>query len=176
VRKNYFYFALVAAVVLGLSGAVEATTSSVTINPVGFAFGVFNGQYERVTDDRTSFLVEAALLSMDSGYWKVSAFGFGAGRRTYVNGRAPEGFFLAGSGGISFVSATYDDGWSRSSGSGTSFTASATAGYKWLGDGGFTTEVAAGISAMFGRVQAGGRTAPIAGFSPVLAVNVGYSW
>lgn len=171
-----FQAVLVALLVLSLSDAALAAGSSITINPVGFAFGIFNGQYEQALDERSSLVAGASFLGLNSGYWKISAFGVNGGQRTYLNGTAPEGFFLEGKGGVSFVSATYDDGWSSSSGSGTTFTGTASAGYKWIGNGGFTTEIAAGASAAFGSVRAGSETAPVAGFSPVLAVNLGYSW
>lgn len=174
--RNRLVLTLVVLVVLALSGVAAAATSSVTINPVGFAFGIFNGQYEKMIDERSSFVAGASFLGLNNGYWKIGAFSLDGGQRTYLNGTAPEGFFLEGKGGVEFVSATYDDGWSSSSGSGTVFTGTASAGYKWIGNGGFTTEIAAGGSAAFGSVRAGSQTAPVAGFSPVLAVNFGYSW
>jgi hypothetical protein len=169
-----FALAIVLCVTCPLGAA--AATSSVTVNPLGLLFGVLNAQYEVAFDQKDSFTLGGSFMAWDLDYWELAAGGLEIGTRTYYGGKGPKGFFLHTGVGGALVSATYDDGWGRVDGSGAMATGTFAAGYKWVGRGGFTSEVSGGLNIAMGSVTAGGEKEEIRSASPGVSFSLGYSW
>lgn len=132
-------------VVLGL--LLVATTgamarSTITINPLGFSYGVFSVEYEtEMGRGPTTLGVPVMYWSAEGTDYELTAMGLGAGVRYYFDGRAHDGFYVGGYGS-----------WARLNGSsdGTDFTGNAfglsgVAGYKFLVGDGFVIDVGAGV-------------------------------
>lgn len=164
---------VLAAVLVALFGTVAGAQSNVvTINPLGFIFGVYNASYETAVSNSASVQVEGQYLSWDLGFGEVSGVGVGASLRYYPGQLAPHGFYVGPGATVAFVSATSEDLWTgeTTTETATVFGAYGTAGYQWIGGGGFAVNLAANVTMMFGGLEGP------SGISPGLSFGIGYGW
>ena len=75
-------FILIAFVAFGMN--VNAQSSLIKANPIGLAFGAFNVCYEKVLNDKSSFVISANYFGGGIGDIDVVVFGAGVGYRLYL--------------------------------------------------------------------------------------------
>ncbi|MGA2297257.1 MAG: hypothetical protein ABSG15_06905 [FCB group bacterium] len=142
---------------------------SISANPIGLVFGIFNATYEQQTAPINSFTVFG-------NYWSVldwSAYGFGGSYRWYPHlfedGKKPlEGFSVGPRADIGFWSWT---GFGSYSGyGGTSIAIGGEAAYKWV-FGGFVVEPIIVLEINVSKVVGYTNYNAFAG-----GCNLGYAW
>ncbi len=153
---------VVALVVFNISKAQE---SIVKVNPIAFAFGVFNVTYEKAISDSNSFTVGANYFNWTG--LNASGIGAEAAYRFYFskNNDAPEGMYAAPYLGGKIVNA--------GDSSGVAFGGGAQAGYQWVFDSGLALDLFFGYGYFSGGVS--GYTTGIGG-RPKFGVAVGYAF
>ncbi|NLM38100.1 MAG: DUF3575 domain-containing protein [Firmicutes bacterium] len=145
--------------------SMAAEEQTVTVNPFGLLFGIFNATYEKSLHHQNSFLINGSYLSWEILGDKITAFGVGGGYRQYLGGEDFSGFFGQGTAGVVFASAP-----------GVSTTGAnvvGLVGFKWIFNHGFTVEAGAGGQMIFGKLEG---YSSWSGFSPALMLSLGYSW
>ena len=145
--------------------SMAADDQTVTVNPFGLLFGVFNGVYEKSLGNQNSFLVSGSFLSWELLGDKITGMGAGCGYRAYFGEEDFHGFFGQGTVGVSYVTAPEV--------SSTAFDVGALVGFKWLYDHGFTVEAGAGAAMVFGELEGYDN---FGGFAPALHLSLGYTW
>lgn len=132
------------------ASAETSPENVVSINPVGFAFGVANVEWEKKLQPDLS--IAPSLLYAGYGDWNL--YGIGVTAKKYVEATAPKGWWYGGNAGILQVSwketeltGTWPN-WStkETTKSITGVSIGAVTGYKWLYEGGFTLEPSVGLS------------------------------
>jgi hypothetical protein len=145
--------------------SMAAGDQTVTVNPFGLLFGIFNGTYEKSLGNQNSFLISGSFYSWELLGDRITGLGVGGGYRMYFGDEDFSGFFGQGTAGVSFVNAPGV--------SATGFDLGALAGFKWLFNQGFTVEAGAGANILFAKLE-GYDT--FGGFSPALQLSLGYTW
>lgn len=141
---------------------------SISANPLGLLFGVFNANYEQQIAPKNSFTINGSYLS----YQDWAAGSIGGSYRFYLlqeDVRAIQGFSFGPMAQIAFWS--WGGPASYSYEGGTVLYIGAEAAYKWVFSGGFMVEPI--LQLRFGVNQLEG----LGGFSSyALGVNLGYAW
>jgi len=178
-KKTCIVFLCVILLVLTTSIATfAAEETSFCLNPISLVCGIINGQYEMKRADEKSLFFSGELMSYKTLNWEISGLGAGVGLRTYYSDKKFSGVYSELSGRFAYVSTEYEDKFEKGKGSGTAFGLGCLGGYKWLFEGGFTLELGAGATFLFGNIKADGvdEEVPLLGFAPTIALNLGYSW
>ena len=131
-------FVLLAFVAFGMN--VNAQTSLIKTNPIGFAFGTFNVCYETVLDEKTSLVISGNYFNGKYKDVDVTIFGGGIGYRIYLTKKeAPRGFYLMPN--IDLGSGTEDiiDESFFITGIGADF------GYQWVWNSGYAVDLGIGL-------------------------------
>lgn len=144
--------------------SMAAEDKSFTVNPFGLLVGSFNGTYEKSLGNQGSFLVSGSFLSWNISGDNITGIGVGGGYRKYLGDEEFSGFFVQGNGDVAFVKAPEE--------SITAFGVGGLGGFKWIYNNGFTLELGAGGYMMFGTLEG----YSFGGFSPSLALSLGYTW
>lgn len=143
----------------------------VKTNPLALAFGNFNGTYERLLNDKSSFLVSAnyqyRLFGVD-----VNALGVGAGWRYYLtnaNKPVPAGFYIQPQASASFGNV--------SDANYTTVGIGAELGYQWVWSSGFALDLGIGPQYTFlsGEVDDIEFNSD-GGFLPTATLAIGYAF
>ncbi len=140
----------------------------IKVNPIGFAFGIFNATYEKPLNDKNSFAVGASFFNWGSVH--VSGFGLSGEYRFYFsnNTTAPEGLF--GAPVLNLNSYSYSGGSQTESvfavGGGVK------GGYQWVWDSGVALDLYFG----YGYRGAKFDTYDYSGGYPILGLAVGYAF
>lgn len=158
-------------VIVAFATAASAQSQVVKTNPLALAFGNFNATYERVLNEKSSFLVSAnyqyQLFGVD-----VSAFGVGAGWRyyfTHANKDVPAGFYVQPQAGVNFGSAN-DSNY-------TTIGFGAEIGYQWVWSSGFVLDLGIGpqYTVLSGEYEDIGFDSD-GGILPSATLAIGYAW
>lgn len=170
------FVVLAIAVMVGSMPAL-AEEKAITINPLGFAFGLYNAEYETKTSEDMSLTFSGLYWAVDfDASFSMSMLGVEVGIKKYLRGQALEGFYIGGSGMAGYANVT--DG--TDSGTATVLGASGFAGYKFVTGGGFVVDVRAGISKPLYTAASSttGSDDEFAGgpFGTSIGVNLGYAW
>lgn len=152
-------------IVLFTNVTMAAQEQTVTVNPFGLLLGTLNAQYERPIGNEASLLVNGSFLSWELLDDRITGIGVGAGYRKYLGDDDFKGLFGQGVASVNFVSAPDI--------SATAFSIEGLAGFKWIYDQGFTVEAGGGARMMFGKLEG---YSGFGGFSPILALSLGYTW
>ncbi len=167
---------LIAIVIVAIfaSSSVLAQTKgmkynqSISANPLGLVFGVFNATYEQQIAPKNSFTINGSYFTYND--WTAGSIG--GSYRFYLlqeDVRAIQGFSFGPMAQIAFWS--WGGPGSYSYDGGTVFYIGAEAAYKWVFSGGFVVEPS--IALRFGVNQLEG----LGGFSSYgIGVNLGYAW
>jgi len=141
---------------------------SISANPLGLLFGVFNATYEQQIAPKNTFTISGSYFA----YYDWSAGSIGGSYRFYLlqeDVRAIQGFSFGPMAQIAFWSWGGPSTYSYEGG--TVFYIGAEATYKWVFSGGFMVEPS--LQLRFGVNQLEG----LGGFSSYgLGVNLGYAW
>lgn len=132
------------------AGAETSPENVVSVNPIGFAFGVANVEWEKRLQPDLS--IAPSLLYAGYGDWSI--YGIGVTAKKYAEATAPKGWWYGGNAGILQVSWTETElyytgfipNWREVTKSTMGFSIGAVTGYKWLYEGGFTVEPSVGLS------------------------------
>ena len=153
---------VIALVVFNISKAQE---SIIKVNPIGFAFGIFNATYEKAVSENNSFTIGASYFNWSNA--NASGIGGEAAYRFYFsnNNDAPEGIYAAPFLGVHTISI--------GDSSGFGFGGGAQAGYQWIFDSGLALDLFFGYGYYAGGVD--GSTTGVGGL-PKLGVAVGYAF
>ncbi len=158
----------------------NAQSNVVKVNPLGMAFGIFNGTFEHALNEKTSVTVGLNYFN-----WKVintSGLGGEVAYRFYFskNNDAPEGIYAAPFAGINSLTYKWDhyndDGSAIIHDKETAMfvTIGAQAGYQWIFDSGLALDLYFG----YGYAVVGGfeNYGAYAAGRPKLGVAVGYNF
>ena len=150
---------------------MNAQDQIIKTNPLGLAFGNFNATYEKVINEKSSFLVSANYTYRVFGV-DVSAFGFGGAYRFYFSHakkQVPEGFYINPQANFNFGSV---DEFNY-----TGIGIGAEIGYQWIWDSGVVLDLGIGPN----YITLGGDTDDIdfdntSGIFPSATLAIGYSF
>lgn len=154
---------------LGFMLSANAQTQAIKTNPLGLAFGNFNVTYEKVLNDKSSFLVSGS-------YWyslfgvDVGLGGVGAGWRyffTHKNKDVPAGFYLMPQANVGFGGDVLRIG------------VGAEIGYQWVWSSGFVLDL--GIGPQYTYFNYNGDDDDLfdddaGGILPSATLAIGYAW
>jgi hypothetical protein len=183
--KKLSVILLVIGVLFAMNFTVAAKDSSpgkeiqkiVSINPLGYLFGVINLDYEKVKNNKRTFIIGGTYLTFNSSSWNVSGIGGRVGMQIYKEGNAPHGFYYGPTGSIAYVTAEYTDPYGMTSSSkGTAFSVGGRAGYQWISKENITFNINVGVNYMLGSISAAGQKAPMGGISPQIGTSLGYAF
>lgn len=142
VMRNPKIAMMVLAIVL-LASVGASAQSAVVVNPLGFVFGVLSGEYESARSSDTTLAISGLYWSPELGVdFDITALGAGVGIKKYLQGELFNGVYL--SGGV--VGALLTGKYQGDKASGVSIGANASAGMKWLFDGGFLIDLGLGVT------------------------------
>lgn len=151
--------------------SAQSHSNVIKTSPLALAFGNFNATYEKVLNEKSSFLVSAnyqyRLFGVD-----VNAFGVGAGWRyyfTHANKDVPAGFYIQPQAGANF--GNVDDFNYTSIGFG------AEIGYQWVWSSGFVLDLGIGpqytiLSGDYEEIDFDSD----GGVFPSATLAIGYAW
>ncbi len=153
-----------------------APQKMLTINPLGFLFGVVSGEYEFE-------IMEQTTLGLQGMYWKpnlghgydLTTTGIAIGMRNYPGGQALQGFYIGGYGAAVWLRGTY----LGDTASATITGSVATLGYKWLVSEGLAFDFGVNAGVPFStRVTAGGmsETTVSGALGTSLTLAIGFAW
>jgi hypothetical protein len=174
--KKVLSLMLAGCMVLGISSVLLAAgQKTVATDLVGILSGSLNVEYEKPFDKTSNLLMGVALIDSDEGDTSYSGFGFSGGYRCYINkkmnyqAKAGEGFFVQGTAGFTMLdledhSAQTDE---------TYLSIGGLFGFKYIFDGGFTAEVAAGPVYVMGDDF---HDYQVEGINAAVSLKVGYTW
>lgn len=145
--------------------------NTVTVNPLGLAFGMLNFEYERAASQKLSWFVGPSYWSFSSGIDEndatVSAYGLSGGIRYFLSGSAPEGFFLSPGLSASYVAASEGDA------SAVGYSVSAIGGYTWIFGDVFDLSLGLGAQYTKSEVKLGDTTIGYSGTLPAARLALG---
>ncbi len=171
--------ASIAATVFSSAFAEEGKTNSITINPLGMIFGVYNVEYQRHISEKNA-------LGASFSFWKprlleLSNIGGDISYNFYSKGGF-EGLWIRPSVGFGvtkweYDTVVWDDGFSSSKletidESIFTFSAGATIGYKWTWPKGFTMGLAGGLQYTAGDFVG----IEFGGVGPALRYDLGFAF
>ena len=141
----------------------------IKVNPIGFAFGIFNVNYEKPLNEKNSFAIGANYYNY--GSVGVSGFGLSGEYRFYFskNTTAPEGLF--GAPIVNLSSLSYDNG-SNGTETAFSFGGGVKGGYQWVWDSGVALDLYFG----YGFRSANFDSYNYTGGYPILGLAIGYAF
>ena len=183
-RKLLAFVVAVAIALLTLTSLVfaqGAPNNAVTVNPIGLLVGVLSGEYESQTSPGSTLGIRGALWQPALGpEYDVTLLGAGIGFRKYASGRAFDGFYYGAYGSFALLSGRYYDSWDGwEDVSASTLGVSGVAGFKWLSQNGFVTDLGVAVTLpILITVSAGGLTqTDVAGLLGAgLTFSVGYAW
>jgi hypothetical protein len=174
--KKVLSLMLAGCMVIGISSALLAAgRKTVATDVVGTLSGALNIEYEMPLDKTSYLLLGGALIDSDEGDTDYSGFGFSGGYRRYINNKMNykaknfEGFFVEGVAGVSMLDLEcYGDQSDE-----TYLSIGGLFGFKYIFDGGFTAEVAAGPVYVMGNDF---YDYEVEGLNAAISLKVGYTW
>lgn len=173
--KNLSVVILALVLVFGISATAFGAdqTNSVTLSPLGFIIGSYNGQYEFAVGDNLGVFVNGSYLNWDFIDANLVMLSGGAGLRYYPNAGF-EGFFVQGKLGYGYIKV--EDLLTSDVYKGNSFAGGVDAGFKWITGGGFTIEAwVGGAYSVLSNPDTEGEGVS-SGFGTSLGLTVGYSF
>ncbi len=169
-KKLIFIF----CVVVFTGNSISAQKNVLKMNPLGFAFGIYNLTYERALSSSTSFQVKGSFFSKLFGL-EVSSLGFDADFKYFITHKrkpSPEGFYIGP--GISINKTSYSE---FNDGSATTFGIGGTVGYQWIWNSGFALDLGMGpkyLTILTSSDDLEGET--ISGVVPNFTLAIGYAF
>lgn len=150
--------------------------NSITTNPAIF-LGVATVSYEKSLSPNNSFLGSVQYYSNDISGSSVTALGVEAGYRRYFSSvKKFSGTYGTFKGGL--LSASANNGSASASTIATEL--AGLIGYKWITDGGFTSELGIGVATISGQLNAADGynsiNVDMSGTGVTLDLNFGYSF
>lgn len=127
--------------------AEDPKRMSVEMNPLGVAFGIWNGTFLYDATDKISVGPEASYFGLDllSTEFGIGEYGL---RVEYRPGGADKsGLYVAATPSYNRVAVTVTDSGESCTGSTSGFGLDSTVGYKWISEGGFVSRLGAGYKA-----------------------------
>ncbi|MEP7195221.1 MAG: DUF3575 domain-containing protein [Saprospiraceae bacterium] len=165
---------MILTVVLISEYYISAQQNVLKMNPLGFAFGIYNLTYERALGPATSFQVGGRFFTKLFGL-DVSSFGLDADFKYYITHKkkpSPEGFYIGP--GISFNKTSYNE---FSDATATTFGIGGTVGYQWIWNSGFALDLGIGpkyLTIITSSDDLEGES--ISGVVPNLSFAIGYAF
>jgi len=155
-------------------GFSQKRSKVVSVNPVGFIFGIFGLEYQENIDVNSAWAVRGAFWSSRSGDWSMGAFGAGGSYRWFIEPTAPEEFYVGG--GLDITLVTVKLGSEEATG--VAFAPKAEAGYTWLfgSKKNFAISIGAEAYYLIGNIKVGDESWPFGGFKGALVGRIGYAW
>jgi hypothetical protein len=129
----------------GTSGRVTKFENTVSVNPLGLAFGSFNANWEHKMGPSHALDVAASFFTYSSGYVKTSGFGVGAGYKMWFNPVAFDGWYWEPRLDVGTFSEKVDILGSTGSASAIGFSPAVVIGREWVWEGGFLIDLAVGL-------------------------------
>lgn len=174
--KKVLSLMLTGCMVLGISSVLLAVgQKTVATDLVGILSGSLNVEYEKPFDKTSNLLVGVALIDSDEGDTDYSGFGLFGGYRRYINekmnykAKAGEGFFVQGNAGFTMLDLECPTEQSDE----TYLSIGGMFGFKYIFDGGFTAEAAAGPVYVIGDDF---HDYQVEGIDAAVSLKVGYTW
>lgn len=158
--------------------AEEKPKQVVSVNPLTLlVFGMFNVEYEKTIDDRSTWAIRGYYWDNKIGDWKWSALAAGGSYRKYFKPKAPAGGYWRT--GLYFLrmSGDYTD-WKRKTESASSvfLIPQGEIGHKWILKERFTIDVGANLGFFLGSLKVANVEIPIRGTAVGVKVNLGYAF
>lgn len=152
----------------------------IKVNPLGLLFGSANVGFERVINDKSSFMIAPQFGGFKLAGVKYSSFGAGAQYRFYFSKTktTPEGFYAAPA--LSFVSGkvTWDSFDSKEESKYTSFGGGAMVGNQWIFKSGFVIDLGGGVMYQKFSYKDDSNSSGLKanGMMPALNFSIGYNF
>lgn len=124
---------------------VTKFNNTISVNPLGLAFGAFNANWEHKMTPGGSLDVALSFLSDSSGYVKTTGLGAGAGYKMYFSPDAFDGWYWEPRVDVASITEKVDFFGSTGSGSYVSFAPAVLIGREWVWSGGFLIDLGLGI-------------------------------
>jgi hypothetical protein len=174
--KKVLSLMLAGCLVIGVSGLLlAAERKTVTTDVLGVLSGSINIEYEKPLDKNNSLVLSGSVIDSDEGDTEYSGFGLACDYRRYINdkmnykAKAGEGFFVAGTAGFAMLDLE-DHGRKTDE---TYLLVGGLFGFKYIFDGGFTMEAAAGPVYVMGDDF---YDYEVEGVNLGISLKVGYTW
>jgi hypothetical protein len=174
--KKVLSLMLAGWMVVGVSSALlAAERKTVTTDVIATLSGSLNVQYEKPLDKKSCLVLGGALIDDDEGDTEYSGFGLSGGYRCYINdkmnykAKSFEGFFVEGAAGLMMLDLEYYNHQSDE----TYLSIGGLFGFKYIFDGGFTVEAAAGPVYVIGDDF---YDYEVEGFDLAISLKAGYTW
>jgi hypothetical protein len=171
---------IVLAIALFGLNSIKAQEASgiIKVNPLGFAFGIFNATYEKPLSDKSSIAIGASFFNWSN--LNISGMGASAEYRFYFsnNSDAPHGMFAApiidlASYSYEYTSLDFDTGKTTTEKETLfSFGGGVKAGHQWIWDSGIALDLYFG----YGFRGAKFKNYDFSGGYPILGLAIGYAF
>ncbi len=149
----------------------------IKVNPIGFAFGIFNATYEMPLSEKNSLTIGASFFNWSN--LGISGIGADAGYRFYFSktNSAPEGLFVGpelsvGSYSYDFKKYNTEGNLSTEKQSTFAFGGGLKGGYQWVWDSGIALDLYVG----YGYRAAKFNDYNYSGGYPILGLAIGYAF
>ena len=141
----------------------NAQESAIKANPIGFAFGIANVDYEFALNDTQTVIVSALFYKTSN----VTGFGVGGEYRFYFSDEALRGWHAGPTAGFFSVKGSG----SLSNTSSSIFVIGGEGGHQWILNEHFVIDAFATLGFI-----SGGGDLDVSGIAPGIGASIGYAW